>query len=192
MAHSVPEQLDKLTDRAGPDGNRLRVRTHPLADVDALDAGDLVVQYLLNSGSDDMGVNGAVTPVIFSYAPPANRKLVAGRLLGYLEMAGNFDSVKFGDLAALANGVEIWADGKLIANWQDNVDILTCMYDAEGYDAFAKSTKSMSLRWTFTKAAEGSFKGLDVSSLFSIVIQDDLSAAGIIFRVRIHGILLDI
>ena len=187
MAHGIEYQIDQVRD-----GTKLRTTSDPLTANSAMDPNDLQVVYLLNSGSNDMGVDGSDPSVSFSYAPPAGKILVAGRMIFYLEMSGlGFDSVKFGNITALTNGVSIQADGIEIQNWKDNVDIVTSMYDSEGYAAFAKTENSIAGRWTFTKAAAGSFKGIRIASSFAMIIQDDLSAAGIIFRAKIHGILID-
>jgi hypothetical protein len=148
---------------------------------------DFVSTYLQNGGSNDMGVDGS-TPVIFSYTPPAGKKLITGRMMLYLECAADFDSTKFGNLTALSNGVQLIADGVILETWSDNIDLITTFYDGNAYEQFGKIRRTMAMRWTFTKAAAG-ISGIKISNQISVKIQDDLSAAGLIFRAKVQGYL---
>jgi len=152
-----------------------------------------VSEYLVNGGSNDMGVDGAGVAVTFNFSPVATQKLILGRIIVYLEMGTNFDSMDFGNLPALANGVSITANGTEIENWKDNMDIGTTGYDHIAGVIFSKSGRSLLLRWKFKKVA-GENEGLEILTTngFSFVIQDDLSAANIFFRAKIQGVLVDI
>ena len=59
----------------------------------------------------------------------------------------------------------------------------------EANEALSKVTLSLPLRWTFYKAS-GQMDGLYVLSSFKVIIQDDLSAAGIIYRLKVQGSLV--
>lgn len=168
------------------------IPTHDSSEV-VVNEDNFINKYLLNAASNDMGVNGASSAVEFNYSPPEGKKLIAGRIMIYLEMTGNFDSIKFGGITALGNGCQILCNDNEIDNWQDNIDMVTTFHDAPGLPQFAKETKSLSGRWTLSKAAKG-FNGLTVleTSGFSIKIRDDLSAAGIYFRAKIQGRLVDV
>ena len=152
-----------------------------------------ISEYLLDGASNDMGVDGSVGAVTFNYSPVAGKKLILGRVIIYLEMGTNFDSDEFGDLSALANGVSIEANGTEIENWKDNIDIGTTACDHIAGTIFSKAGRSILLRWTFWKAA-GQTQGLEIlpADGFSFIIQDNLSAANIIFRAKIQGVLVDI
>lgn len=148
--------------------------------------------YLLNGTSNDMGIDGSSTPVSFNYTVPSGKKLLIGRILLYSEAATAFDSVKFLNLTALTNGISIRVNGKEITNWKDNIDMVTTMYDMEEGAAFGKATKVLRGRWSLWKAAKN-INGIILTSgqKFEVVVQDDLSAAGIIFRIRIQGALFN-
>lgn len=158
-----------------------------------INQSNYVSQYLVNGGSNDMGVDGSGAAVTFNFSPGATQKLILGRVIVYLEMGTNFDSTEFGDLSALANGVSITANGTEIENWKDNIDIGATGYDHITGVIFSKSGRSLLLRWTFWKVA-GQTQGLEILTAngFSFIIQDNLSAANIIFRAKIQGVLVDI
>lgn len=152
-----------------------------------------VNEYLVTSaGSTDMGVDGSGDPVSFSYTVPTRKKLLLGRMLIFMQSGSVFSSDKFMHLAALTNGVSIQCNGGLLTNWKDNIDVVTDMFDSEAGKAFSVEGKVLRNRWTFYKA-RGGMKGLVVDGNESVkaIIQDDLSAAGIIFRIKIQGVLID-
>lgn len=159
----------------------------------AVEAADYITTYIENSGSNDMGVKGDVTPVSFIYTPPAGKNFLAARVLVYMESGTNFDSTKFMNLAALTNGVKISAAGVELTNWQDNIDIIEDMFDlSSAGKAFSTEAKSLAGRWSFTRATgEEPIKILN-GETFEVLIRDDLSAAGIIFRIKIQGKLEDL
>jgi hypothetical protein len=149
-----------------------------------------VSEYLVNSsGSNDLGIDGT-TPITFSYTVPISKELVAGRFIIYLESALAMDSIEFGNLTALTNGVSIVADGVEIANWKDNVDMLSDMFDLNpAGTAFGKQTQTLAGRWTFYKA-KGSSLGIEINSSIGVIIQDDLNTL-VVFRIKVQGILID-
>lgn len=147
-----------------------------------------VGEYLQNNGSNDLAVDGS-TPVVFSYAPPAGFNFLAVRMMIYMESQTAFASDKFGNLAKLANGVQINCGEVGIANWKDNIDIVTEMYDF-ARDAFGKADKLLVSRWTFTRDTFGKCLLVPDGQSFSAVIQDDLSDL-IVFRMKIKGVLVN-
>jgi hypothetical protein len=84
---------------------------------------------LLNGSSADMKVNGSVTPVNFSFSPAANEVWYLSALSILLNDNGTNSPNKFGDLAALTNGLQIQVNSKSvaldIANMKDNIDLST-------------------------------------------------------------------
>jgi hypothetical protein len=134
-----------------------------------------------------MAVDGSTTPVVYSCGPPPDTVWLLARLILYMESATAMDSTTFGDIAALANGVSVKCNNHNIATWRDNVDIMTCMYDVEGRAIFAKATKSMSARWTFTKATlKGDPLICERKHGFQIVINDNISGLTS-FKIAVQG-----
>lgn len=81
--------------------------------------------------SDNMGVDGSITPVEFVTADvPVNKVLRVKRLTFYMEEAtGNFNSALFLSQAALTVGVTIAIGGVVIATWKNNRDIILSVGD---------------------------------------------------------------
>lgn len=136
-----------------------------------------------------MAVNGSVTPVTFSYAPPAGFDFEAVRTMLYIESQTAFAPDEFGDIATLANGVQINAAGSGVTNWKNNVDVVIEMYDFSR-DAFGKSDKLLVARWTFTRDTNGKTVLIPDGQSFDAIIQDDLRDL-IILRMKIKGVLID-
>jgi hypothetical protein len=154
--------------------------------------GAFVSKYLENSGSNDMGIDGSGTAVSFTYTPPAGKDLLGARILIYLESGANFGSTNFMHLAALSNGVKISAAGVPLTNWKDNIDIICDMFDLSNAGiAFSNERRSLAGRWTFTRGASGEPLTIFNGETFEVLIRDDLSAAGIIFRIKLQGKLVD-
>jgi hypothetical protein len=154
-----------------------------------LDPENYVNEYLRSSGgSDDMGVDGSVTPVPFIYAPPEGKKMLLGRLLLYMESESDFIGVGFMHLPALANGVRISAGGVELSNWRTLIDVIADMFNlAPAGTAFSKEKRSLAGRWTFTRGT--TLEPIVVMGGESIeaLIRDDLSAEGIIFKMKVQG-----
>jgi len=150
---------------------------------------NVITAYLENGGSNDMGVDGSSTPVTFSFTPTSGFNFKFVRFLLYFEANTAFDSEKFMNLTALTNGVDVKISGNTISNWKDNIDVLTDMFDLSSAGAvFGKETKSMSGRWTLQRTASAPIWVADTESV-AFVINDDLSAANIIFRAKVQGVL---
>ncbi len=147
-----------------------------------------VGEYLLNGGSNEMAVDGS-TPVTFSYTPPTGFNFLAVRLMTYIEALTAFGSSEFGDLATLANGVQINAAGVGLTNWKDNIDIVSEMYDFNR-NAFGKPDKLLVARWTFTRDTYGIRILVPDGQSFDAIVQDDLSGL-VIFRLKVKGLLVN-
>lgn len=157
-----------------------------------VDPANFVTTYLLNGGSNDMGVDGS-TPATFSYTVPAGKVFELARFLLYMESGTAFDSIKFMHLTALTNGVDIIANGITLTNWKDNIDVLVDMFDFSSAGAtFGKTTKTMAGRWTFTRGTEGQALKVTAGNTVAAVVNDNLSEAGIIFRAKIQGELKNV
>ena len=62
---------------------------------------------LINGGTKNMNVNGAITPVIFRYTPGPTERVLVDSLDFYLSDGGNPSENNFGALPALPNGLQI-------------------------------------------------------------------------------------
>jgi hypothetical protein len=151
-------------------------------------ADQLLKQYLLDTASNDMAVNGSVTPVEFLYTVPAGKRLDLERMMFYMEGATAFSGVKFADLTALTTGVTWTIAGSLVETWVDNIDIMTTMFDTEGRAVFSKVDRSLGGRWTFSKDT-GKPIQLDAGQTVVCTINDDLSSL-VHFRAKIAGLLV--
>lgn len=158
----------------------------------AINPVDYVTLYLRNAGSNDMGIDGSSSAVTFSAGPPASKNLEVARLMLYMEASGNFTSTGFMNLAALANGVQIIADGTILVNWQDNLDVALDMFDlSNAGTAFSNERRSLTGRWTFIRGTGMEPLLIPDGATFDAVVRDDLSAAGIIYRIKIQGQLVN-
>lgn len=127
--------------------------------------------YLLDGSASNMNVDGS-TPVVYKYTVPAGKILAVMRVIIYMEDASPFDSILFGGITALTNGVDIAANGVIIENWKNNIDIGTCMFDTPGRANFGKETKTLVGRWTLSKEGGGPIELL-AGEIFSFTINDD-------------------
>jgi len=147
---------------------------------------EALLTYLLNGASNAMNIDGT-TPVNFSYLVGSGKSLLLHRILFYIDDATAFASDKFGGITALTNGVDISVGGNVLANWKDNVDIVSTCFDFQGFANFGKTTSSGAGRWTMARSFGAS---LPVSAGESIVatVSDDLTGLTD-FRMTIHGSL---
>jgi len=160
---------------------------------DGIDAADYITTYLTNGGSNDLGVNGSAASVPFTYSPPVGKNFLLARFLIYMEASGNFDSTKFMNLAALANGVQISVEGNVLTNWQDNIDVLCDMFDlSNAGTTFSLAQRSLAGRWTVTKGTTSEPIIVMFGQTVEALVRDNLSAGGIIYRIKVQGKLLDV
>lgn len=94
------------------------------------------ISNLLNGSTKNMNVNGSVTPVYYTFAPSAGQIVyLDGLTVGFVD-SGTPSLNKFGDLAALTNGVTIQkkVNGTSydIANIKDNSDLIGIFYNQKG------------------------------------------------------------
>ena len=154
-----------------------------------IDSADFINTYLLNGGSSELAVNGSSTPVEFTHTAVGYQ--VIGRMLLYLSASTAMQDTEFGDLTALSNGVDIVANGVVIANWKDNIDILTMMFDyMNAGKEFGKDGRVLAGRWTLYKAHDSSDGiGLAHGEVFKAVVNDNLAGLDL-FRIRVQGDIL--
>lgn len=158
------------------------------SDMDIILAANHVTEYVLNGGSNDMAVDGT-TPVTFSYTPPAGKDFKLHRMMLYLETSTAMDSIEFGNISVLSNGVQINVAGENLTTWKDNIDMLADMFDLDqAGEAFGKVTRTLSGRWTFAKDVTGKALLIPDGQSFDVVIRDNLSTLSI-FRLKVKGLL---
>jgi len=106
--------------------------------------------YLLNTGSQDMNVNGSVTPVVFSYTALNEVETWQRSFIDLQDGIQDFQPTQFGALSALINGVQVAVIKNgvetVIETWRTNMDISMTMFDFQSnYKAGAYIG-----RWTIT------------------------------------------
>lgn len=87
------------------------------------DAG-LVYPYLLNGTNKNLAVDGSLTPVIFSYQPPAGKEYYLTTISIYMDEGGSFTGEGFAsETAPLINGVELLINNNFLVNFKANKDL---------------------------------------------------------------------
>lgn len=154
----------------------------------ALPVGGFVNAFLSEAGSDAMNVDGSVTPVIFNYSNTPE-EVIVGKIIFYIEGNMVFSSVNFAGLTALPNGVLIECAGIQLANWKDNVDIISSAPIIGGAaEVFGIGTKGINGTWSLDetiKAIGGLY--LPPGETLAVKIRDDLSNLNV-FRMCVQGV----
>lgn len=150
----------------------------------------LVTQFinLLNGNSKLMNVDGHTTPKVFSYSPGAGNSAEILSLGILLENTGNDPFNKFGNLAALSNGVQlsvtIGGVTTVMMTIKDNADFCT-FFQENNFGSSAQSTLGAPLGFGQSVAV---FNGVlpfnnnqliltDTDSI-QVTVQDNLSSIG--------------
>lgn len=151
--------------------------------------GQIIFKYLTNNGTQDMAVDGSVTPVLFSYGPPAGQRLIIGSINVTLKGNLDFDVEKFAYIPALTNGVSILQNGTEIINWKTIRD-MTLTFTDYNYLPVAEE-KSIYGRILFARIV-GGIDGIEIKAgnTFGLLIQDDLSGENLEFHAVVHGVLV--
>lgn len=166
----------------------------PANETVATPADRLIFEYLTNGGSAEMGVNGSVTPVVFTYT--ATTECSLERLNLAMVDAANEDVDGFFTLAALTNGLLIETYDSSDTLLQDfgttavpikrHADLANLAgTDTAGSSSTPAATR-FGVRWTFAKA--GAAINLRTGDYFQVTVRDDLSTIGL--RMMIQGVLL--
>jgi len=150
-----------------------------VSNVDVSDpkSGNFTNVPLIYGGSDEMNVDGGLTPVNFTAAPPANKNIIVYRLMLVMEDA-SMSWKKFAGIAALANGlvIKVTEDGVERTITTDpiktNRDFVWNCYDVAIDNA---TTSVLRMRWTFSKAGTVLVLKDFHNDNFKIVVQDDLT-----------------
>lgn len=142
----------------------------------------------LNGTNDNMNANGSVTPVVFTATVPEGKRLIINRCVFYLEGSTGFDSVKFGNLTKLTNGVLFQINGGGFT-FYDNIDIVMRCQNVFSIPAFSKTDRQMNGALDFTEITGG--EGVYLAGNPTITIRDDLSLLTQ-FKCEIQGELVDV
>ena len=153
-----------------------------------VDPAEAIDAYLTNNGSNELSVDGSVTPVEFSYNIPAGKQLSLNRIMFGLEGHTSFSAELFANLPSLTNGIDLICDVVNIVNWKNNSDIKLSMYDTDAPVSFAKTDRQLNGRFTMDRAFGGKLR---VVNNFKFVINDNLSTL-VSFKVKIQGVLKDV
>ena len=165
-----------------------------VSNVDVSDpkSGNFTNIPLTNGGSDELNVDGSVTPVDFTSEPPTNKNMIVYRLLLVME-DNSMSWPKFAGRTALTNGVVIYVteDGverNIVTDpIKTNRDFVWNCYDVE---IDAATTAILRLRWTFSRAGTVLVLKDSFSDNFRIEINDDLSGVSY-FKATIQGYEVD-
>lgn len=151
-----------------------------------------VLNLVNGSNSKIMNVNGAITPVIFSYSPgsdingPNSVELIALTVL--LESTGTDTFSKFGKINSLTNGfkVELSVSGTTsqVCLVKDNADLVTFFRD-NNFGSSATGTLGAAVgfgasvdAFTGTLLFNDTSLVLQGTDAINITVQDDLSQIG--------------
>jgi len=138
------------------------------------------IKFLLDSGSDDMAVNGSVTPVDFIFAPGAGETFYMEFITFGIDDTGNTDPDKYGAIGGgLTNGTQVILDQNTveheIVNLKNNGDIIESFNFAVGSFAnggFANFSNGFVAKMVF--ATNITLKG-DDSDQMIIRVRDNLT-----------------
>jgi len=146
--------------------------------------------YLKNGADRSMVVNGSVTPVEFSYSPPAGFDFLVSRLAGHMIDNKTMNADTFGGIATvLTNGVRIYLKGPDDIETSDFLDGTTLQRNGD-FDAFFTTTSLLSNRGMgFRWESFGIPARLRENNSFAVSIEDDLSSL-IHFEMILHGVMI--
>ncbi len=130
----------------------------------------------------DMAVNGAVTPVVFSADPSTGEKVDIMRMMFAIASGSAPDDGKFGDLAALTNGVHFRRNinnGEsflTLGVWRKNADMKLDMFNVEYTSKAGGGNHGTNGRWSIFDGT-GAVLNVDEENneAVEMVIQDDLT-----------------
>lgn len=144
-----------------------------------------------NAGSPDLSVNGAITPVEFILPLPVGTNFLLQAVSFVVGADDVVDPAKFGNIAALANGLLFEINGGAVNNFTDNGDILlisnTCSIESVVFAAVASGV--LFGQWDITESFGGNSARVYDNAL-KITVRDDLSTLPY-FRVSVHGVLFE-
>jgi len=156
-----------------------------------LASGSNVIEVAFN-----MVVAGTLSsPVAYTVLPAAGEVIHIERILIELVHNGAADDSKFGDKAALANGVHLRVNRNSgesyedLTNWKLNKDIKEDMFDVDYTDKAGSGKYATSGRWTISTSGAIIRLDGDNGDTFEVLIQDAMAGGGTLvdFQMKAQG-----
>lgn len=164
-------------------------------EVKGISSKDLFYAKFENAGSEDLRVNGSVTPVTFDLPLPPTSEFLLERVTFAIGGDDIIDLSKFGSIAGLLNGVTFIAnageDDEIETSIKNNGDIFLISTETNVSSVrFVAETKTIVYgSWDFTDSYGGNAPRIKDNKL-QIIVNDDLTAMEY-FKVSAHGIVYD-
>lgn len=141
----------------------------------------LFIKRLKNGANDSLSVDGSITPVVFTLAPPANQIWRVSRWMISIQDEKGFDVGTFGSNGTLTNGIMPRIKQGSVTNdilefgIKSNGDIASAAYDMTLH-TFGNTDDTLVAQLSFTKM--GQFIRLDgsVGDELQVVVNDDLTS----------------
>lgn len=145
--------------------------------------------------SDDMQVDGSVTPQVFSVLPLPAQSGDMVRVIWRIESSSAMDFETFGGATGLTNGCVLRinnGDGtyRNLFNWKTNGDIINEAYDYSFQQNTANNARGFTSRLTWGgQSKHGVVIRLDGSKgeALEVVVQDDLTSGNTRFTMKAQG-----
>ena len=153
------------------------------------DETNIVATYLLNGTSEQQAVDGSITPVEFSYSPPAGFNFICSKIIFYMQGSTNFEANEFGNLTSLTNGWTMEINGVETISAKNNKDLGTFAPNMRGVEIYGKINRTLIGSLNFNDFADGA-DGITIrdGQSFKTIVKDDLSNL-IDLETKIMGVL---
>jgi hypothetical protein len=145
-------------------------------------------KFITNAGSKNMAVDGSVTPVVFSYAPPPATLFTVGELILNATGTGTIAQplTEFWNFAALANGlsIEFMINGVMVSESgiiKNNFDMI--QYVGAEFLGKVLGTRNV-VRGGFDFIPHFTLNG-DRGDYFRVIVNDNLAFGGHIEQMTI-------
>lgn len=163
--------------------------------IKGISTGDIFFSKFKNGGSDDLTVNGSITPVEFTLEDlPAGSNFLMQRVTFLIGADAIVDLEQFGGIAGLANGVVFQANGDILdikasATIKTNGDsiLISSNVELETVVFAAVSKTAIYGTWDFTETY-GENAPRILNKDLKIIVNDDLQLVDY-FKVSCHGII---
>ena len=151
---------------------------------------DVFFYHFQNSGSDLMNVNG-LTPVTFTLPLPIGSNFLLNSLSFVIVAEEKVDINKFGNVAALANGIGYSINGDQAGTIKTNGDVLlvSSFTNIESVRIGANTQGVIVGRWDFSDTYSGNCPRVFNNQL-AITINDNLITLPY-FRMGCHGVFFE-
>jgi len=164
-------------------------------DINLIQTSDTFYTKFKKTGSDDLTVNGSVTPVEFTLEDLPNTDFLLQRVTFLIGADAIVDLEQFGSIATLTNGVLFSANGDTPiitarAEIKSNGDAILISSNVELETVAFASTKKTAIygTWDFTETYNDNAPVIKNKDL-KIIVRDDLLLMDY-FKVSCHGIIL--